>query len=80
MTPQQTTNGAPLPHGMDTFTYQQIRLERCCVCDMMAAKAMAARKLAPATFFEPADDTDDPGHWQWRCKCFCINVSHAGVA
>ncbi len=72
MNAHRMTNGAPLPKGMDTLAYQEIRLERCCACDMMAAKAMAARELTPAEFFR-----DEAGLWEWRCKCFCINYGTA---
>lgn len=56
-----------------------VRIERCAGCNTMAwdtldrtyGRALSKQKEAIA----PADDTDDPNHWQWRCKCGTLNVT-----
>lgn len=67
------TAAASLPKGMTVDQYIELRVERCAECHTLCAKAQ--RDRLPWMFFTPADDTTDPHHWQWLCRCLSLNVT-----
>lgn len=64
---------ASLPKGMTSAQYVELRLERCAECRTLCAKSQGER--LPWMFFAPANDTAEPHHWQWLCRCLTTNVT-----
>ncbi len=55
----------------------RVRLERCVGCNTRAGNTfdrVYGQRLAREAL-APADDTDEPNHWQWSCTCGVLNVT-----